>query len=59
MHSQSVWSVGGSDQYTTKHIDVKYHFIKDREGVDITMSWIPTEDNTADIRGTDELFVAY
>ena len=32
-----------------KHIDVKWHFIKDHEGVHTHTSWIPTEDNIADI----------
>ena len=37
-------------QQRTKHVDIKYHFIRDEilKGA-VSMSYIPTEDNLADI----------
>ena len=43
------WIQGEDINKRAKHIDVKYHFIKDREGLDMATSWIPTGDNIADI----------
>jgi len=33
----------------TKHIDVKYHFIRSEVNKSVMLAYIPTENNTADI----------